>query len=75
MHRQGAVPRGEGLRALVRAICDNGGADTLIHETFECQLRHLTGAENHRTSPGERAENLSRQLQCRRAHRRGSAPD
>src|SRR5689334_24108557 len=57
------------LGAITRTVRDDCRAYTLVGETFERQLRHVAGTENHRAPTTQRAEDLLRQLHRRRAHR------
>src|SRR5689334_5045165 len=50
-------------------------AYAFVDETLERQLRHLARTEHHRTPTGQRAEDLLRELDGGRAHRRRAAPD
>jgi hypothetical protein len=73
VHRDRSMPLGDVSRSLERSVGDDRRPHTLIGETLEREFRHFAGAEDHRALAGERSEDLLRQLNGRRAHRRGAS--
>src|SRR6185295_16426809 len=53
MHRERTVAARQLLGALVRSVRDDRGADSLVHQTLERELGHLSRTEDHRATTGE----------------------
>ncbi len=53
VHRERAVSARQLLGALVGPVRNDRGAHALVHQTFQRELRHLAGTENHRAATGQ----------------------
>ena len=63
------------MRALVRAIRDNGYSHSFAREALEGELCDVAGAEYHRPPSSETTEDFFRELNGGRADRSGASSD